>query len=847
MKHRRAAVVFGLGFFALVAQTLLFRDFLTAFEGSELGVGSFFGSWLLWVGLGAVAGRVAAGRLPGLAERLELTAMLYLPAFLLQQSLIAHARELGGVSAYEVYPFGRMFVVGLIANAPISLTTGLLFTLACRWWEREQALPPARVYIVETLGSFAGGIAATPLLAGGVTGESVFCLAAAVLVASAAITWFAATKPQRPRATGMVLLALLVCLSALWLSGFADRWSKRNDRSAWSRLLPPEEFRGSFTTAQTKYLYGQREGQFVVMSWGGVSEALPNTEHASEVIALSFSQHPDARNVLVVGPGSLGICLRLRELSQVREVVWLHPDPEYPAALLSRLPADLKTAAQQVVVPDAEVRDYLQMHRGRFDLVLLNLPDPTTLILNRYWTREFADLAKQSLADGGVVCSRVSGAANFMGGELVYVGTSALATLESVFRHVVLKPGDESWLIASDGDSLTTAPAELRDRFAKIEGAAAVYPPEGLMSLYPPDRIQFQMDKYREAAADVEPSMLQNTDRQPKAMLFSLLWALRRTTILSFARHVPILWAGGIWIVACPIVIYGLLRLVYLLAPQGDPRKKGAGTFCAKHPPGHSGKRYLTPFSFAAAEFDGRALIFATGLAGMALSIVLMFLYQSRFGSLFLHIGLISSLFMFGSFVGSLVSERLVADGRGEQRWLLPGCLLVNLALFGLVMAMPQDAHRAIYAGLFAMCGAFVGVYFPIGAHRLRAAGRSAAASGSSLEMLDHSGGAVGALVSGWLLLPVLGAWLTLCVLALLVGVNLVPTVVRTRSGHLPPGADRFDRLVRPAGYTLLGVAASGRAIGGGGGRPGGGPRPTSSQRWRRNMRRSACSRRRWQ
>jgi len=836
-RTRRAAVVFGLGFFALVAQTLLFRDFLTAFEGSELGVGSFFGSWLLWVALGAVAGRVASGRLPGLAERLELTAMLYLPAFLLQQSLIAHARELGGVSAYEVYPFGRMFIVGLIANAPISLTTGLLFTLACRWWEREQTLPPARVYIVETLGSFAGGIVATPLLAGGVAGESVFCMAAVVLVASAAITWIAAAKPQRPRATGTVLLALLVCLSALWLSGIAGWWSKRNDQSAWSRLLPPDEFRGSFTTAQAKYLYGQRQGQFVVMSWGGVSEALPNTEHASEAIALSLSQHPASRNVLVVGQGSLGICLRLRELPQIREVVWLHPDPQYPGALLSRVPPDLKTAAQRIVVPEAEVRDYLRMHPGRFDLVLLNLPDPTTLVLNRYWTREFIDLVKQSLTDGGVVCTRVTGAANFMGGELVYVGTSALATLQSVFGHVVLKPGDESWLIASDGESLTTAPAELRDRFAKIEGAAAVYPPEGLMSLYPPDRIQFQMDKYREAAADVEPAMLQNTDRRPKAMLFSLLWALRRTAFLSFARHVPILWAGGIWIAVCPIVIYGLLRLIYLLAPQGG--------------------RPTDESSVVATAFDGRALIFATGLAGMALSIVLMFLYQSRFGSLFLHIGLISSLFMFGSFVGSLVSERLVADGRrngvarrwgfvektrswirknsdgsrghslnscefsykpipapvadvrGEQRWILPGCLLVNLVLIGAVMAVPQDAPRVVYAGLFAACGAFVGVYFPIAAHRLRAAGQSAAASGSSLEMLDHLGGAAGAIVSGWLLLPVLGAWLTLCVLALLVGVNLLPTVVRARSGYSPPGADGFDRLVRPAGYTLLGVAAS--------------------------------------
>ncbi|MBN2294309.1 MAG: hypothetical protein JXM70_17910, partial [Pirellulales bacterium] len=602
MKLCRASIVFGLGFFALVAQTLLFRDFLTAFEGSELGVGSFFASWLLWVGLGALAGRVAVGRLPRLAEWFELMVIIYLPAFLLQQSLIAHARALGGVSAYEVYPFARMFAVGLVANAPISLMTGLLFTLACRWWERVAALPPARVYIVEALGGFAGGIVATLLLVTGVTGESVFCMAALVLVGTAIAACFRARfsdgksslpdshlavhgpagstgrskvephemwSSRRSLATGTFLFLLAASLAGFWLCGGTGWWSRWNDCSAWSRLLPPDEFRGSFTTAQAKYLYGQREGQFVVVSWGGACEALPNTEYASETIALSLSQHPVSRRVLVVGPDSLAICLRLRQLPQVREVVWLHPDPQYPAALLSRLPPEWKTAAQQVVVPGAEVRDYLETHRDRFDLVLLNLPDPTNLVLNRYWTHEFFGLVKQSLANGGVVCTRITGAENFMGGELIYVGTSALTTLQSVFRHVVLKPGNESWLIASDGDSLTTAPAELRDRFAKIEGAAAVYPPEGLMSLYPPDRIQFQLDKYCEAATDVEPAMLNNTDRRPMAMLFSLLLALRRTALLSFARHVPILWVGGLWIAACPIVIYGLLRLVYRLAPRG--------------------------------------------------------------------------------------------------------------------------------------------------------------------------------------------------------------------------------------------------------------------------------------
>jgi len=43
---------------------------------------------------------------------------------------------------------------------------------------------------------------------------------------------------------------------------------------------------------------------------------------------------------------------------------------------------------------------------------------------------------------------------------------------------------------------------------------------------------------------------------------------------------------------------------------------------------------------------DGRVLVFTTGMAGMSLSIVLMFVYQSTFGSLFLDIGLIPKLNM---------------------------------------------------------------------------------------------------------------------------------------------------------------------------------------------------------
>ena len=792
MKRTRGSVIVALGFFVLVAQTLLFRDFLAAFEGSELGIGSFFASWLLWVGIGAFLGRIEGPASAALTRRFELTVLLYLPAFLLQQFLIVHAREIGGVSAFEIYPFGRMFAVSFLVNAPVSFVTGLLFTIACRWASGEHGLPVARVYILETLGSCLGGIAVTLLLAQGVSAERVWLVAAWMLVASGGIIWWSGSREEKTHRTGAVLAGVLLCLTFLLVSGFANWWNSHNARVAWSRLLPSEEYRGSFTTSQGRYLYGEREGQFVVMAWGGVIESLPNTEHASEVIALSLSQQPRARNVLVVGAGSLGICLRLKTLPQIEEIVWLDPDPDYPTTLRQILPEKFREASEDVLIPRTEVRRFVDNHPRRFDLILLNLPDPTTLVLNRYWTREFFQSLKTSLAEDGVLCTRFSGAANFMGDELVCLGSSALHTLESVFPHVVLKPGDESWLIASDSETLNTAPAELRDRFAAVDGAASIYPPDGLLSLYVPDRIEFQTGRYRGAAIATGESLLINTDERPKALLFSLLLAVRRTEALSLARHLRVLMFGGVWIVTCPILIYSLLRFTYLWNSRGRLPKRGI-----------PGNRAPKPETL----FDGHFLIFSTGLAGMAFSIVLMFLYQSRFGSLFLHIGLISSLFMLGASLGGMLSERLLVSRERVSRGFLATCIVLHLLLVLVIWLVTGVASHLSFSLSFLGCGAFVGVYFPVVAHQMRSVGRTPATAGSTLEMLDHVGGAAGAVVAAWLLLPVLGSDLTLCVLALLVAVNLAPIAVSARIPTAVSHPDWFDRLTRSAAYVLTGVA----------------------------------------
>ncbi|MHC4225349.1 MAG: spermine/spermidine synthase domain-containing protein, partial [Planctomycetota bacterium] len=709
MSRAWSAVVFSLGLFALVAQTLLFRSFLTTFEGSELGIGSFFGSWLLWVALGALVGR-AASRIARLKTSHFVTlTLLYLPAYLLQDHWLRSARAMAGVGAYEVFELPRMIATALWVNAPVSLLTGFLFTLACRSAIfKNEGLPVARLYVLESLGAFVGGIAVTLFLAAGVAEETVFLGAAFALALAVAVFHGA----RRPFLHGVPLLAVAIVL----LTGLDSRWQRAHDEAAWAALHEAGDYQGSFATAQGRYLFGQREGQFVVMSWGGVSETLPNTEHASEVVALSLAQHPGARRVLVVGPGSLSVCRRLAQLPSVERVAWLHPDPDYPDALRSHLPARFRKQSAKLEIPKADVRAFLERSPGEFDLALLNLPDVTTLVLNRYSTQEFYDQLKRALSPGGTIAVRLSGGANYLGSELVYLGASAYLTLKSAFENVALKPGEESWLIASDGDGPASSPALLRDRFAAIDGAAAVFPPAALLTLYPPDRIAFQIEQYERMAQEAGAEILANTDARPRALLYGLAVALRQAGRRAVAHDVSALVDTGAKVAAAAVLLFLLVRLYYLLTSPA--RRRGL--------------------------FDGGFLVFSTGIAGMSASVVLMLLYQARYGSLYLHAGLVFSLFMLGLFSGGLLCERILGRRRAEPRGLLPLLLMAHLLALAAIGALPADATRPHFALLFVLSGLFTGVYFPIAAHRMRAAGTSPAAAGARLEFIDHLGGAAG-------------------------------------------------------------------------------------------------------
>ena len=772
-------VLFSIGFFPLFAQALLFRGFLSQFEGHEFAVGCFFGSWLIWLGAGALLVRLAGSRVDRLLPHVPLLVLLYIPACAIQDYLLMNARQLAGVQAYEFFPLGKVLVFSLLANAPLSLLTGLLFTLACCWTGQRRGLPLARVYALESLGGFAGGVCVTIMLTCGLGPETAFGWAALFLAASALFYQLATRSWQ----AAVLPLAIAVLAAAGLFLALGRGLAGLREAVIWQRLLPGGSFSGAFTTPQGTYLYGFYREQFNVVFGEAPCETVPDLEHASEVVAAHLAQKPDARAVLVIGPGSFAICQRFLDLPLIERVTWLHTDPEYPAQLLQVLPAHLRKNTGRLAAPPLEIRAALEQQPAAYDLVLVNLPDATSLSLNRYFTAEFFALVKKSLRPRGVLSVRISGGENYLGGDLANLGASACLSLQAHFRRLALKPGDESFLFASDDAPLSDQPDVLAKQFASAAGREKVYPLEGIALLYPADRSKFQMARYRRTIKKVPEQILANSDARPRAMLNGLLLAVKQaghghqwsSWITTFAM-------SGIWIVLAGIALFACLRAAYL-ARQQQP----------------AGATLFAP-SF---------LVFSTGLAGMAVSVVLMFLYQVRFGSLASHIGLLSALFMLGLFAGSRMVEKILLSRPQSGVSVLRRGVLLQLCLLALLAELPGDAPRSAFCGGLLAAGVLTGLYVPIAAKHLRLARGLSDRAGSIIFLIaDNLGGALGGILAALVLVPALGTTWTLLALGLLLSLNLLVVTPEDFAPVVPSGLDFFDRFSRPAGYTLFAVVA---------------------------------------
>jgi len=756
-----AALAVSIGLFSQVAQIVMFREMLAACRGTELFLGVVLAAGLLWAALGSVAAGLLARRevtrlgpqWPARAWSSAVTLFALNGLLLIGQIAIARHRSTTWGGAAEL-TFAEAVATAVLATGPVAFACGLEFVLALHAVRGEDF---GRLYQADAWGAVAGGLLFTIALVGLVDpvtlGPALTAGLCLLVLAAGARRWVP---------TGIVLgLGAAIAAAA---TGIDARLHARR----WRALLP------GFTLCATQdSRYGQlavlkhpSEEQYSLYVDGGLVESLapPGSSMTDErnQALFALAQHPAPKRVLLVGRALGRLPTALLECG-VEHLDALELDPALFA--LARRFSSGGAENPRLQIHFADARRFIKEHRSdRYALVILGLPDPLSAFVNRYYTAEFLEQAREAMAPEGVLITRVSAAANYAGETVGQLSASVLKTLQCVFPEVLIAPGESHTFIAATRPGLVSLdPAMLGGRMAQRGRPDHELPLEDrrayCTALFENLIVTSQVASLREAL-DATPAPI-NTDSRPIAYQFALrVWnqivsastdaqdpGLRGGTNALFRAAQSFCFAHGL-ILPALILVPGVIMAALA---QGRRRSAAYGVL---------------------------VVAAATGLFGMAAEVVLIYSFQSACGYAYAEVGALVAAFMVGLALGARAGGRWTGGGRALPA--VVGAMVAYCLLLPAVLkALGASAWLYPVFGLLAGLAGFLdGATFPPLVQVLRRQGFER--PGGWVYAADLAGSGLGALVTGALLVPAIGDSAALLLVAIALAAALATLALGT-------------------------------------------------------------------
>ncbi len=757
-----------IGCYATIAQVLIIREFMVVFFGNELCLGIILGTWLFGVTIGAVTGGRIVDRLREHTSVFMLVLILMCVILPLELILIRVLRHILNVPAGQYIPILSLLFSSIFIITPFSFTIGLIFPLACkviRGLTRDSAADIGFMYIMESIGSLTGGLLITFVLISRFQSFTITLIFDCILLLNVLLMLLFLEKRFFIKKKFFACLLLFFVTFILLVSGVVNRIDNYFVNVRWRSSNPDIKLLESIDSRYENIVIGVRGDQYSVFGNGQYNFAFPNDYENSQIAHLVMTQHPAPERVLLIGGGMGGL---IREMLKhpVDELDYIELDPVLIESIRKYLPPDEIKALSDKRVKTFHVDGRYFVKRARvekkYDLIFVNIPDPSTAFLNRFYTLEFFREGNDILDKDGVFAIGISSAVNYLGEEVGNYTGSVYQTIHSVFPHVIVSPGQTNYYFASNSfDTATFDIQALTKRYVE-RGVKSEYFSEYVFhTLLPPERVKSVTNEIKS-----KKGLRVNTDTKPVTYFFNLmLWdKLSGSQLGSILKWLE---RSHLKTFLIPVFIFLVCRIVYVIIFR----------------------RSLD----VQQRFNSIAAVATTGFAGMALEIILIYAFQNIYGYVYEKIGLIIAVFMFGLAMGGGISNRLILQRtttgvKGlsdnvskdkEKDWIkilivLETVIVVYACTIPLVLNQLSFLFfdsEYLFMVLVVITGVLTGIEFPISSKLYFLRKGEMGVTAGTIDSADHAGAFIGAILTGVLFVPIFGITGSCVIIA---GLNLM-------------------------------------------------------------------------
>jgi spermidine synthase len=612
---RSAVILIGLS--ALWLQVFLIRELLVTFSGNELVIGIFLSNWLFLTAIGSFLSSRFGAQSQNPVLIFTILQLLIAVMFPVVLYLVRTVKYQIGIIPGEGIPLPVLFTVSFMLTLPVAFVVGFQFGYACRLIDsvsqhQEQAV--SRTYVLESLGSMAGG-----LLLGQVFMLRFSSFTGAVIIAllNLLVAMLLLYRTEGMRAWRMVLSSLFILVTAAAIAGLPGELNLISRQHQWKDYDLLAEGNSVYGHA-TLLAY---QGQLIMVSNGVPVATIPVSDplRTEDLIHLPLLLHPNPGNVLLIG-GAPGGPLDELVSHPLKSIDYVDLDPLLIELMEKNLPDTLLRSFDdpRLTMHFTDARYFLNNTRKRYDVILLNLPEPASLEINRFYTREFFEICRKRLTPSGIIGFTLPGSVSAMGPAMCRLNHAVISAAKKYFHYLNVYPDAYNLYICSTGELPQRTDTGLLEQRRHARGIQSHILSEFYLQVKA-DSLRFS--GYSDQIKNCPVSSV-NRDLKPVAVFYSLLhWNKMYAPLLA-----DILLNLEEWGIMRLLMIPIIFTAVLFLFTRNSPRRTGISLIGA---------------------------IGATGFVGMGMTVILVLQFQATFGYIYHWIGFLLAAFMAGLAAGS--------------------------------------------------------------------------------------------------------------------------------------------------------------------------------------------------